>query len=1051
MTTMPIIWNVRVEAWLKAIRKRILSPVAELPTEFASTTEHLTPAQAARLRYRPIRRGGKWGRKWQYAWFHCKVNVPRAPEGRSFVLTGDIDTESVVFVNGRPVGGLNRLHSELDLSRLVKGGGTLKVLIETYAGHGPTPAHLPYLLPGKEPLQPVTRTFKGLWLAEWNEQAYQLWLDATTVWGLAKSLPGDSLRRHRLEKALKEVTALVDPEAEAEIFDGSFAAAKAVLADLLSARNGPTMPEMFCFGHAHLDVAWLWPLAQTYRKAGATFSTALSLMKQYPEYRFLQSQAQLYEYVRRDYPDIFNGIRWAVRRGQWIPDGAMWVEPDTNISGGEALIRQFLYGKRYFKEHFGIDSEVCWLPDVFGYSGSLPQILLGCGVKYFTTAKIFWNLHGGTTFPYETFTWEGIDGSGVLAHFHRDYNAETHPEAVARRWADCVHKDGTDKFLYPFGWGDGGGGPTRDHLEYLRREGDLEGLPRTRIASPREFFAALEKAGPPQDRYVGELYYEFHRGTYTSQARTKRGNRKGEFALREAEIWSAAAAILRGRRVPRERLEKAWKALLLNQFHDVLPGSSIRRVYEEAEALYGEILSECGNIASAAKRAIAPGRLPRRGDGWTVWNSLSWRREALVSLPVEGKVGQAVDDSGSVLPSQVIGRGKSRRLLVAVPNVPSVGCKTIKLLPGKSADCPSPVTARAGRGGIIMENEHLRLLIDKRGQITQLLDKVADRQLVKTGEVMNRLELYRDNPAKFDAWDIDEPYKTAPVRIGPAQRVEVIADGPLEARVAVARKVGRSVLNQEIVLRAGSRRIDFETRVDWRETHRLLKAAFPADLSSATLRGEIQFGHVVRPTHRNTEFEKARFEWPAQKWADLSEANYGVAVLNDCKYGYDILDGVLRLSLLRAPVAPDLQADQGEHTFTYALLAHNCGFAESGVVRAAYELNAPVAVETGRCATRLSSSKSEGEFSLLQVSGSTVVVETVKLAEDGGDLVVRLYESAGGAARVRLSVAAPIKSAAECNMLETPRRKLRITGDSEILLKFRAFEIKTVRLCLKKK
>ncbi|MCK4625138.1 MAG: alpha-mannosidase, partial [Phycisphaerae bacterium] len=446
-------------------------------------------------------------------------------------------------------------------------------------------------------------------------------------------------------------------------------------------------------------------------------------------------------------------------------------------------------------------------------------------------------------------------------------------------------------------------------------------------------------------------------------------------------------------------------------------------------------------ITSSAQKVITTGQ-----SGWTVWNTLSWRRDAVVSLPVEGKVGQVVDCDGTPLPSQIVGRVRNRRLLVAVPNVPSVGCKTIKLLPGKPADCPSPVTAKASRGGIVMENEHLRLLIDKRGQIAQLLDKASGRRLVKTGEVMNRLELYRDNPAKFDAWDIDEPYKTTPVRIGPAQRVEIIADGPLEARIAVTRKVGRSSLQQEIVLRAGSRRIDFETRVDWQETHRLLKVAFPAELSSVTLRGEIQFGHVVRPTHRNTEFEKARFEWPAQKWADLSEAHYGIAVLNDCKYGYDILDGVLRLSLLRAPVAPDGQADKGEHAFTYALLPHNGGFAESDVVRAAYELNVPASVEQGQYATRLSSSKSGGEFSFLQVSGNSVVVETVKIAENGGDLILRLYESAGSAAKVRLNVATPVKTAYECDMLETPFRKLRVSKDGAITLNFRAFEIKTVKI-----
>jgi len=1032
-------WELRIENWCQAVRQRVATPVRELPAEFAATMDQLAPEKARRLRFRPIRPGQRWGRKWEYGWFRCTARVPPVAAGNRVVLTARPGerTESIVFIDGEAAGGLDRWHDHVDLTAIARPGQRLKVLIESYAGHGPTPVHCSFLLPGAEPAPPTPprqQSFGGAALCEWNEPAYQLWIDAETVRRLIPALPADSLRRLRLEEAIRDVTTALDPEAPREEFDAAIPAARKLLAPVLSARNGATAPEMYCFGHAHIDVAWLWPLAQTFRKSAHTFATALALMDRYKEFRFLQSQAQLYEFLKAQYPGIYAGIKRAVRRGQWMPEGAMWVEADTNVSGGEALIRQFLYGRRFFKQEFGVESQVCWLPDVFGYSANLPQILRGCGMKYFTTQKLFWNYYGGTTFPYETFMWQGIDGTEILTHLHRNYNAETHPQAVAGRWRDCVDKAGTHKFLYPFGWGDGGGGPTRDHLEHLRRQRDLEGLPRTRYAWPGEFFAELAKT-PPQARYAGELYLEVHRGTYTSQARTKRGNRKCELALREAEMWSAAAAAVHGRPYPARELERAWKKVLLNQFHDILPGSSIARVYQQAEKLYAEVLVDCERLSAAARRSLAPGRA-----GWTVWNSLSWPRDVLVSLPAANPDAHRgpVDSDGTPLPAQVVGRGSSRRLLVAVPAVPPVGCKTIRLASGRPADCPSPATARAARGGAVMENEHLRLRINSRGEIAELYDKSAARQLVPPGQTMNRLELYRDNPGSWDAWDIDIAYKQSPVRLGPAEAVDVVAAGPLEGRVAVRRPLGRSKLSQEIVLRAGSRRIDFETRVDWRQPHRLLKVAFPADLSAATLRGEIQFGHVVRPRHRNTEFERQRFEWPAQKWADLSEAGYGMAVLNDCKYGYDFLDGVLRLTLLRAPVLPDPGADRGRHEFTYSLLPHHGPFADGQVVRAAYELNVPALVLPGR--------REGGRWSFLEVSNPAIVVETVKRSEDGRGTVVRLYESVGAAAEARVRVAAGAEAPAECDMLENPRRGLRPAGDGTVRLRFRPFEVKTVRL-----
>jgi len=1033
-------WRVRIDRWLDAVRARVMTRLGELETEFCPTMAHLSVEEARELSFKPARPGMRWGRKWEYGWFRGRLRVPKPPAGRAVVLTlaaGRPEIESIIFVNGVAAGGLDQFHDHIDLSAVAAAGKEVEVLIETYAGHGPTPGHATFLLPGQQPAEvvPPQLTFGGLRLELWNEAAYQLWMDGLTLRGLGRCVQADSLRQVKLHKGLREVSCAVDPEAGDEAFDASLAAGRKVLAPLLAARNGPTMPEMHVFGHSHIDVAWLWPLAQTYRKNAHTFSTMLALMKRYPEFRFLQSQAQLYDYLRAQYPEIYARIKRAARTGQWIADGGMWVEADTNVSGGEALIRQFLYGKRFFQEEFGVDSQVCWLPDVFGYSAAMPQILRGCGLKYFSTQKIFWNLHGGTDFPYETFVWEGIDGSTVLAHHHRDYNALTGPETVMARWNACVHKDAAEKFLYPFGYGDGGGGPRRDHIEHLRREADLEGMPRTKFSTPAAFFAELEQEGPPADRYVGELYFELHRGTFTSQAKTKRGNRKGELALREAELWSALATAVNGRDYPAAELERTWKKVLLNQFHDILPGSSITRVYEEAEALYEEVLADCAGLIAAAQAGLVEGE-----EGWTVFNSLSWPRSANVLLPAG--TGRPVDAWGNPLDCQVVGSGKDRRIMVNL-DVPPMGGASVRIEPGEPEPCPSPVTARAVRGGAVMENELIRLRVNARGELSSVYDKGAGRELLPHGQATNRLELYRDNPANWDAWDVDIAYRQTPVPLGPAEKVEVILAGPLEARVAVRRKIGSSVLQQQIVLRRGSLRVDFETRVDWRERHRLLKAAFPAELTAPTLRGEVQFGHVVRPTHRNTLFERQRFEWPAQKWADLSEAGFGVAVLNDCKYGWDCLDGVLRLSLLRGPVAPDPEGDLGEHEFTYSILPHG-PFADGEAVRAAYELNVPVSVfpgQVGKWRTSL--------LPFVQAPGGggpTVVIESVKRSEDGAGTVVRLYEAVGGSAAGCVGGQFPFTAADECNMIEQPLRPLRLRRDGTLSLQFRPFEVKTVVL-----
>ncbi|MCJ7736398.1 MAG: alpha-mannosidase, partial [Anaerolineae bacterium] len=488
-------------------------------------------------------------------------------------------------------------------------------------------------------------------------------------------------------------------------------ACRSPLRPLLDCRNGSTAPLLYAFGHSHIDVAWLWPLAETERKAGRTLSTQLALLDEYPEYRFLFGQPHLYCMIRDRYPEIYGRLKDAAERGQIMPEGGMWVQADTNVSGGEALIRQFVHGKRFFQDEFGVDCKLMWLPDVFGYSGALPQIMRGCGIPYFSTAKIFWAYNGGDPFPYNTFTWEGIDGSEVLVHLCNDYNSEASPSFVADRWNGRVQKDGISSRLMPFGYGDGGGGPTRNHLEFLRREQDLEGLPRVRIASPIEFFKDQESSGIPDARYVGELYFQAHRGTYTSQAKTKRGNRKSELALREAEIWSVAAAN-KDFEFPRKAIDEAWKKVLLNQFHDIIPGSSIHRVYEEAEQTYAEVIATAEQTAAMALDSLTT----NDDSALTVFNSLSWRRTALVALA--GGVEGAATESGQPLPLQKIGDETWAEV-----TVPSCGWATLR--PAAPVEIPSTLTCTQN----LLENEHLRIRFNSCGEITSILDKDVNREL----------------------------------------------------------------------------------------------------------------------------------------------------------------------------------------------------------------------------------------------------------------------------------------------------------------------------------
>ena len=1023
-------WRRRIDNWRKELPNHLYRPLGAVELSGFVTREQLTIEQAAHGNFVPMPPGTEWGAKWEYGWFRGQVVLPEEARGQRVALFLDAGGESAVYVNGVAVGATSRRrrgmpwheevnsYRELTLATSGVPGDTYEILAEVYAGHGPMVAYAGPTPPGREtvPEPPARQTTVGVsTFGIWQEDVYQLAVDIETLYEVRDNIDPQSLRVAEIDAGLRDFATIVDLELPNEEMLETVRTCRTRLHPLLEAVNGSTAPTFYAFGHAHIDVAWLWPLAETERKAVRTFSAQLALMQQYPDYKFLQSQPHLYWMVKTHYPQLYERIKAAVTAGQFIPEGGMWVEADTNVPSGESLIRQFVHGRRFFRSEFGVECELMWLPDVFGYSGAMPQIMKGCGIKYFSTHKIFWAYNGGDPFPFNTFWWEGIDGSAILVHLHNDYNSTTNPAMVIQRWKERVQKDGFSTRLLPFGWGDGGGGPTRHHLEFIRRERDLEGVPKVRMASPIEYFKDQESK-PVSARYVGELYFQAHRGTYTSQARTKRGNRKSEFALREAEMWGAAATVLKRFTYPADTMDKAWKAVLLNQFHDIIPGSSIHRVYEEAEAAYDSAIRAANDVTAQATSVLV-----NRSSALTSFNSLSWERTTLVPLPA-GMDG-AVDAHGHVLPSQVVDGNTW-----VEATVPSCGWATLR--PAQARQAANTLYARKE----LLENELLRIRFDAAGEIVSILDKEADRELA--AGVCNSLRMYKDVPTNWDAWDLDSMYALTPVDLDRTAHVEVVADGPLFARLRVTRKLHDSLMTQEITLRRRSRRVDFHTVIDWQESHKLLKVNFPVAIHANEALHEIQFGHIRRPNHMSRPFDADRFEVSAHKWTALLEENRGCAVLNDCKYGVNVLGNSTNLTLLKSALAPDMTADRGRQEFTYAFHSWNGCFATSDVVHEAYDLNTPVTMAAGAA----------GEASLLAVSAPNVIIDTVKLAEDGsGDVVVRLYESKRMATRCALSANMPVIRATQTDMLETRECDLAF-ADGKVMLDLRPFEVKSVRL-----
>ena len=1017
----------RIKLLIERMPRLFYTPLETIELSGAVTTDHLNLDEARSLSFEPMPPGTRWGKKWDYAWFKAEVTLPESSKGKRIDFCPGTGIDSAIYINGNATGARDYCHREVTLSRKATPGATFEIMIETYAGHGYRAicggGPLPYdeeFIPADHSPKAVEPSSVGIW----HEPLFQLWMDCMTLEKLSESLPDTLLRYQEINQALYEMTLVFDLELPHSEMLKTVAEARAILKPVLECHNGSTAPTYYCFGHSHLDVAWCWPLRETESKATRTFGTQLALMNEYKEMTYLQSQPHLYWMVKNKHPKLYARIKKAVKQGRWIPEGGMWVEPDANMTGGESLIRQCVHGKRFFRDEFNIQSRLLWMPDVFGCTASLPQIMKGCELDYFSSHKMFWGVGRRETFPYQSFWWRGIDGTEIFAHLHNQYNSEVDPHTLVDKWNTRQKQEGLTSRLVPYGWGDGGGGPTREHLEYLRRQQDLEGSPRCKNSHPLDFFhGEEEKQTDWMPTYVGELYLQTHQGTYTTQAATKKGNRQSEFALREAEMWTVAAANSAQTPYPLATFDSLWKKVLLNQFHDILPGSSIARVHEEAEADYAHVISSCKTIIDESTGSL----ISSEKETVTVFNSLSWQRNAMIVLP-DGFTGASTDD-GEVLPVQTI----DGRTCVQVAEIPSCGWQPLRNSKPVKVQNELKVSQKS------LENSLLRISINAKGELTSIFDKELGLELADAP--CNQFMLFKDVPYSFDAWNIDAPYKDCPVPLNGKATITVKDRGPLVASVVVERPLHNSTLRQEIRLSAKSRRIEFETWIDWQERHKLLKVGFPVTIVTDEALHEIQFGHIARPNHASTDQDAAKYEVCQQKWTALCENSHGVALLNDCKYGIGVDDNTMHLTLLKSPLAPAARADIGSNHFTYAFYAWKGSFAESDVIQEGYALNAPVTVASGHTAAN----------SLLRVDQPNIIIESVKAAEDGsGDIVLRLYESKRMHTRCVLSTTLPVTKASETNMLEEKGSALDLKkGDLE--LTFRPFEIKTVRMKVRAK
>jgi len=966
----------------------------------------------------------------KYNWLCTKISIPES-FGDENVLgifdfgvpmgTGNNSNfESLLYVNGKPYQGVDGNHREVFFN-LKETGRELELRFRIWSG----------LNGGGRPRE-MTMSIDRAEFGVLDTAADDFYYLAMTALETHELLDENNEYKSYILNQLVEAFRLVDfTNKNSEAYYKSLQTALDYLRDRFKGQGKPGV-NVTMLGHTHIDVAWLWRLRHTREKTARSFSTVNRLMEKYPEYVFIQTQPQLYDYLKEDYPDIYAHIKRRVAEGRWEPSGAMWVECDCNLASGESIIRQILVGKNFFKKEFDYESEFLWLPDVFGYSWALPQILKKSGVNTFMTTKISWN--DTNRLPYDTFIWRGMDGSEVTTHFVTTtelndvtytYNGESRPYAIKGVWDNYRNKDLNRDLLISYGFGDGGGGPTREMIKYIEAAKLMPGIPNVETGRATEYFRKLNETikENPYNGYLpiwdGELYLEFHRGTYTSQGYNKKMNRFMEYKLREEEMLSVFAEKLFDKPYNREEFLKAWKIVLCEQFHDILPGSSIHEVYEDSHEEYERALKYIENATKAAKASF----VTEKENAFTLFNQANWERDSIVKIPAGAETYEYTDSEGNTLYSHRCGEQD----LVYVKGLRPLAFSTITRSVKACREASSFVENT-------VETPYYIVSWDDKGRLVRLYDKGADREVIPEGKFANVFQIFEDKPRCFDAWELESTIDLKKEEI-PCDGNIIKTKNELGYFIHFTYNYNNSKIMQTLCLYNDKRRIDFKTVVDWKESQKILKTAFSVDIRGVFARYDVQEGNIVRPITRNTSWEAAKFEVVAHKWADLSETGYGVALLNDCKYGYDIKEDTMRLSLLKSATDPDYSADYGTHEFTYSLYPHKEEWYNSGLEEEAFDLNSPVVVLEGASAL--------GNESLISFDAKNIVLDAFKKAENEEAYVLRFHEFTGRRGKINLKIGLKFDSWCEADLMENPLGEWKRTA---IEVEVKPYEIKTIML-----
>jgi len=1029
------------------LHAKILTPV-DVPFQWHYIEENLSAPAALKADWRGWTKFDErtvWARSQDNTWFAAEVIVPKEAAGKTFIMRvtsqwsdrpGGTDPQCLAYLDGSTAQAIDGNHNELVVMRKAKAGTKRVVHVNAFT-------FFPRLLVG----------FTVEFFIR-NERAEKLYYDLQTPLEVATRLHQSDPRRHTITNLVNDALRALDRRgAHTDAFEATLGAAEKIAAKIYQIKDTEVMPTITAVGHTHLDVGWLWRVMHTRDKTGRSFATVIELMLEYPQFVFMYNQSVLFNFLKTDYPETWARLKDKVKSGQFEIEGAMWVEPDVNIVSGESLVRQIMRGRRFHIEEFGVTPKTVWLPDTFGYSANLPQVMERSGLEYFVTSKLSWN--DTDRHPYDTFFWRGIDGTKTKAQLitaqkfgseqiYTTYNSDLSVSEVMGAWTRYEPKQAYDEVLLCYGYGDGGGGPTRAMIERgTRLERGIPGAPKLKLGGIAPFLDRLGKAMEADParfpEWNGELYLQYHRGTLTSVAKNKANNRRSERVMKELELLSALAHAQSGAAYPAEQINTFWETILINQFHDILPGTSIPEVYVDSDNEYGELFS---TLASAnGPWHSAASAIPGAKNGTRLFNFTSQaRNHALVSLGSDAALdGAGLAQGGTSQPLQkLVGAGGETSYAAPVSALAPLGWTGVQVVSGVAAG-KSSLTATTST----LENVVIKVSFDKAGEITSILDKSRNREVIAKGQTGNRLIAFEDKPMEWDAWDIDRYFEEQfwPLSEGKAS-ITVVETGPHRAAIRIERSYNLSKVVQVISLEAGARQLEFDTWIDWQERATVLKACFPFDLNVSEIRSEIQFGHVKRATHRNTSWDKARFEASMHRWVDMSETDFGAALLNDCKYGYDALEQTVRLTLLRGSSFPDPKADLGEHRLRYALFVHD-GVADIAQVhRAAERFNNPIAV-LGSLKPGAATGAGES-FAFATCDAENVTIETVKKAEKSDALVLRIFETANTRATATIRFGLPIKSAKLVNLMEEGDEGKVTVVDNTVVLELRPFQIATL-------